>query len=290
MSKIIINFTPTGMIPMKSDTPHVPVSVNEIVEEVRKAVSLGITMVHLHARDEQGLPSSDKDIYKRIIEGIRSFAPEPIICVSTSGRIHNDLETRSEVLTLEGPYKPDMASLTLSSLNFNKTASISTPDTILGLASLMKEKGIKPELEVFDLGMANMIKYLIKKDLIFSPYYVNLILGNIATAQADLLPIGVLLNDLPEDAFVSLGAVGNDQLKANALAIATGLGVRVGLEDNYWYDRERTVLATNMSLLERIHTLITANQHELMSSKEMREKLGLLPGFGHYGIDPHHTK
>lgn len=286
MSKIIINFTPTGMIPMKSDTPYVPVSVQEIVSEVKEAVKLGITMVHLHARDEQGLPSSDKAIYAQIIQGIREFAPELIICVSTSGRLHHDYETRSQVLTLEGNLKPDMASLTLSSLNFNKTASISTPDTILGLAKLMKDKGIQPELEVFDLGMANMIRYLIKKDLIKAPYYVNLILGNIASAQADLLPIGLLINDLPDEAFVSIGAVGNEQLKANALAIALGYGVRVGLEDNYWYDTERTVLATNMSLLKRIHTLIEAHQHTLMSSEELRVLIKLNPGHGRYGYDP----
>lgn len=284
MSKIIINFTPTGMIPMKTDTPYVPVTVQEIVSEVKEAVKLGITMVHLHARDDQGLPSSDKDIYAQIIQGIREFAPELVVCVSTSGRIHNDYETRSQVLFLEGKLKPDMASLTLSSLNFNKTASISEPETILNLAKTMKEKGIKPELEVFDLGMANMLKYLIKKDLVASPYYVNLILGNIASAQADLLPIGVLLKDLPEDSLVSLGAVGNDQLKANALAIAMGLGVRIGLEDNYWYDQERTVLATNMSLLKRIHTLIEAHQHTLMTSSELRTLLNLKPGHGDYGI------
>jgi 3-keto-5-aminohexanoate cleavage enzyme len=286
MNKVIINFTPTGMIPMKADTPYVPVSVQEIVNEVKAAVDLGITMVHLHARDDQGLPTSDKETFAQIIQGIREFAPELILCVSTSGRIHNDFETRSQVLLLEGPLKPDMASLTLSSLNFNKTASISTPDTILSLAKLMKEKGIKVELEVFDLGMANMIKYLIKKELIQEPYYVNLILGNIATAQTDLLSIGVLINDLPEDAFVSLGAVGNDQLKANALAIACGYGVRVGLEDNYWYDQERTVLATNISLLKRIHTLIDAHQKTVMTSKELRAKLHLNPGHGHYGFDP----
>lgn len=286
MNKIIINFTPTGMIPMKSDTPHVPVSVQEIVDQVKEAVDLGITMVHLHARDDQGLPTSDKDTYAKIIQGIREVAPDLIICVSTSGRIHNDYETRSQVLTLEGPLKPDMASLTLSSLNFNKTASISTPDTILGLAKCMKEKGIKAELEVFDLGMANMIKYLIKKELIQEPYYVNLILGNIATAQTDLLSIGVLLNDLPQDAYVSIGAVGNDQLKANALAVALGYGVRVGLEDNYWYDQERTVLATNISLLKRIHTLIDAHQNTVMTSAELRSKLNLKPGHGQYGYDP----
>jgi 3-keto-5-aminohexanoate cleavage enzyme len=91
-------------------------------------------MVHLHARDNNGVPSSDKALYAEIIAGIRQFAPELIICVSTSGRLVSSLEARSDVLSLTGELKPDMASLTLSSLNFNKQASINAPDMVQGLA------------------------------------------------------------------------------------------------------------------------------------------------------------
>jgi 3-keto-5-aminohexanoate cleavage enzyme len=283
MDQIIINFTPTGMIPTKADTPYVPITPQEIIDEVYQAVKLGITMVHLHARDNNGVPSSDKALYAEIIAGIRQFAPELILCVSTSGRLVSSLEARSDVLSLTGELKPDMASLTLSSLNFNKQASINAPDMVQGLARIMHERGIKPELEVFDLGMLNVIPYLAKKNLVEPPYYINLILGNIASAQADLLPIGVMVHSAPPNSLISLGAVGNDQLKANSLAIAMGYGVRVGLEDNFWFDPERTQLATNLSLLERIHSLIAANQKTLMSSSELRRKLHLLPGHGHYG-------
>ena len=283
MDKIIINFTPTGMIPTKADTPYVPVSPQEIIDDVLQAVKLGITMVHLHARDTNGVPSSDKALYAEIIRGIRQFAPDLVICVSTSGRLVTTLEARSDVLNLESDLKPDMASLTLSSLNFNKQASINAPDMVMGLATIMKEKGIKPELEAFDLGMLNVINYLAKKDVVEPPYYVNLILGNIASAQADLLPIGVMVHSVPDESLISLGAVGNDQLKANSLAIAMGYGVRVGLEDNFWFDPKRTQLATNLSLLERIHTLIAANQKQVMTSAELRNHLHLKPGYGHYG-------
>jgi uncharacterized protein (DUF849 family) len=283
MDQIIINFTPTGMIPTKADTPYVPITPQEIIDEVFQAVKLGITMVHLHARDNNGVPSSDKAIYAEIIAGIRQFAPELIICVSTSGRLVSSLEARSDVLSLEGELKPDMASLTLSSLNFNKQASINAPDMVQGLAKIMHERGIKPELEAFDLGMLNVIPYLAKKNLVEPPYYINLILGNIASAQADLLPIGVMVHSAPQNSVLSLGAVGNDQLKANSLAIAMGYGIRVGLEDNFWFDPERTQLATNLSLLERIHTLIAANQKTLMSSAELRQILNLKPGHGNYG-------
>lgn len=283
-NKIIINFTPTGMLPMKKDTPFVPVSVNEIVEDVRKAVNLGITMVHLHARDELGNPTHKKEIYAQIIRGIREFAPELIICVSTSGRIMNTLTSRSEVLDLDGLEKPDMASLTMSSLNFNHSASINEPKMILDLANIMKDKGILPEIEVFDLGMINYIHYLIKKDIIKSPFYVNFILGNIASAQTDLLHIGSMIKDLPDGTILSIGGVGQQQLKANSLAISIGYGVRVGIEDNFWFDDNRVVLASNYELLKRIHLIVNAMEKSVMSSNHLRQLLKLNSGNGNYGI------
>lgn len=285
MDKIIVNFTPTGMIPTKNQTPYVPVSPQEIIDDVKAACELGISMVHLHARDRiDGTPSHHKEIYGEIISGIRQFAPELVICVSTSGRVLNTFETRSEVLSLEEGLKPDMASLTLSSLNFNNSASMNEPSMIISLAQQMKEKGIKPELEVFDVGMVNFFKYLVKKGLVFPPYYANLILGNIACAQGDLLHIGCMLKDFPEETYFSLGGVGNPQLAMNSLAIAMGWGIRVGLEDNFWYDAARTKLASNIALLERVHKIISANEKTIMSSKDLRQKLHLEPGFGKYGI------
>tara|TARA_R110000868_G_scaffold134407_1_gene346367 strand:- start:18 stop:761 length:744 start_codon:yes stop_codon:yes gene_type:complete len=236
-NNLIINFTPTGMIPTKRMTPHVPVSVSEIVEDVHRASEIGITMVHLHARDPiTQVPTFKKEIYGKILLGIRKYAPELVLCVSLSGRDFSKLEQRGDPLFLEGELKPDMGSLTLSSLNFNKTASINSPDMIQDLASLMKSKGIVPELEVFDIGMINYSKYLIRKELIEPPYYFNLLFGNIACSQSNLLHAGVMINDLPEDSLWSIAGIGDDQLKMNSLSIAVGGGVRVGLEDNIWYD------------------------------------------------------
>jgi 3-keto-5-aminohexanoate cleavage enzyme len=117
---LIVNFTPTGMIPTKEMTSHVPVTVSEVVADVHEASELGISMVHLHARDPlSGRPTHMAEIYGSIIEGIRTFAPELIICVSLSGRDFSEFEKRSQPLELDGNLKPDMGSLTLSSVNFN---------------------------------------------------------------------------------------------------------------------------------------------------------------------------
>ena len=285
MDPIIVNFTPTGMIPTRKETPLVPLLPEEIIQDVRKACDLGITMVHLHARDPQsGQPTYLKSVYAEIIGGIRSFAPDLVICVSTSGRTYNELAKRGEVLSLDGDLKPDMASLTLSSLNFNHQASVNAPDMILALADEMLKRGIKPELEIFDLGMVNYAQYLLRKKRILPPFYANIILGNIACAQSDLLHIGAIIKDLPPDTLFSLGGIGDYQLQTHALAIAMGYGVRVGLEDNIWFDPERTRPAANSDLLERLLTITRANGRTFMKPAELRGRLGLQPGHGCYGV------
>ena len=281
---LIINLAPTGMIPTKEMTPHVPVTVSEIVEDVHKAHEIGITMVHLHARDEiTGNPSYKAEIYGRIISGIRKYAPDLIICVSLSGRDFQEFEKRAEPLSLDGDLKPDMGSLTLSSLNFNRQASMNEPDMIIALAEEMQKKGILPELEAFDAGMINYAKYLEKKGLLKPPHYFNLLLGNIACAQADLLHAGIMIRDLPGNSIWSLAGIGNAQLMMNSIAIASGGGVRVGLEDNIWFDSARTKLASNAELISRVHTVAKANGRNIMSPRDCRKLLNLREGNGAFG-------
>ena len=94
-NELIIDFTPTGMIPMKSMNPSVPIRVNEIVDDVKRSCDLFITKVHWHAREEEsGVPTYKKEIYGRIVEGIRVFDPELVICLSLSGRNFSELEFR----------------------------------------------------------------------------------------------------------------------------------------------------------------------------------------------------
>jgi uncharacterized protein (DUF849 family) len=281
---LIINFAPTGMIPTKDMTPYAPISVAEIVEDVHRAIEIGITMVHLHARTHpSGQPTYKAEIYAQIIAGIRAFAPDLVICTSLSGRDFGEFEQRAEPLQLEGALKPDMGSLTLSSLNFGRGASVNAPDMIQKLALEMAAKGILPELEVFDLGMMNYAKYLQSKGIVQAPHYFNLMFGNIASMQADLLHVGTAMRDLPPDALWSLGGIGQAQLTLNSVAIALGGGVRVGLEDNIWFDSERTQLATNSQLISRIHRIAEAHSRPVMSPGKLRRLLNLQDGFGKYG-------
>ena len=168
-----------------------------------------------------------------------------------------------------------MASLTLSSLNFNNEASINSPQTIQMLAKMMMERGIKPELEAFDMGMINYAKYLCTKSLLELPLYFNLIFGNIACAQANILNLGMIINELPAGSIWSAGGVGDAQLKMNVCAMINGGGVRVGLEDNIWLTPKRDKLASNMDLLKRIYLMSQSLELEIASPKEVRSCLGL---------------
>ena len=264
MKKIIINFCPTGMVPTKEHTPHVPVSPAEIIEQTHEVYEKGITIVHLHARNNDGTPTYKTSVYQKIFEGVRRYCAGLIICASSSGRNWQEFEKRSEVIEL----KPDMCSLTLSSLNFVKQASLNSPDMIVKLAEKMKANGVVPELECFDMGMINYGLYLIQKDIIVGPYYWNLLFGNIAGFQANFSQIGTAVNEIPQEHFIGLAGLSGDQLKVNSLAIAMGYGVRVGIEDNLWWDQQRSRLTTNIELIDRVHQLINIHGHSLMDSKE----------------------
>lgn len=261
MQDLIVNFTPTGMVPTKAMNPHVPISVQEIIEEVHQAYELGITIAHLHARDEEGEPTYKREVYAKIMAGVRTHCPDLVICLSLSGRNFNEFEKRSQPIEL----MPDMGSLTLSSLNFTRQASVNSPDMIMQLAEKMNQYGVHPELEVFDLGMIQYGKYLIQKNLIQPPYYFNIIFGNIAGMQSQFHSMGAVMMDLPDTSYWAFGGIGDQQLKANTMAIAMGGGVRVGLEDNLYYDAAKSRLATNLDLIRRIKEIASLFERRIMA-------------------------
>src|SRR4030065_2143478 len=146
------------MIPMKKDTPYVPITPQDIAKETYEAYKLGVSVVHVHARDEQGKPTFKKEVYQRIFREIKKKCSDIIICATTSGRVSPQVEHRTEVLDL----CPEMASLTLGSLNFPQHPSVNSFETIIHLAKAMKENGVLPELEIFEPGFINTAKYLVR--------------------------------------------------------------------------------------------------------------------------------
>jgi uncharacterized protein (DUF849 family) len=275
---LIINLAPTGMVPTRAMTPDVPLQPEEIVAEALTAAELGASMVHIHARDADGRPAWQRDIYARIISGIRERRPDLVICVSTSGRDFPEFDKRSDVLGLTGDLRPDMASLTLSSMNFARQASVNTPDMVRALAENMLANGIRPEFEVFDLGMVNYLGYLVDKLAIEGPCYVNLLVGGLASAQDDLLSIAALAAQLPHGSIWSLAGLGAAQVSTPAIAVSAAHGVRIGLEDYLWLDRQRRCLATNTDLIRRVLRLARLVDRPIMSPGALRSRLGQTVG------------
>jgi uncharacterized protein (DUF849 family) len=262
----IINFTPTGTQPTRENS-YAPLLPNEIIDTVHEANEIGISMVHLHARDEDTLKNTyKKEVYQKIIEGIKKHCPDLLICVSLTGRNFPELEKRTEVLQLQ----PDLGSLTMSSLNFPTGSSINQPETILSLITEMNKYGVQPEIECFDTGMLNYTNYLISKNILNPPYHINFILGNIYNGQCDLGTLSTIKSNLPQNSFVCLGGIGSQQLKSNTYGLLDFDGVRVGLEDNlYFRNREKT---TNIELLKRVHRIMYQFDMTHYTSKQLREK------------------
>lgn len=265
----------TGMVPIKEQNPHVPISASEIIFQILEIYEeIGLTSVHIHARREDQSPAWERSYFERIIEGIRHSAPEIVICVTTSGRDVTEFEKRSEVLEISGKLKPDMASLTLSSQNFLRTASMNSPQMVKDLFHKMLSMGIVPEFEVFDTGMVNVLNELIKEFDYKSRPVVNLILGNYAGIQAGPLELGFLLERIPRNSIWSAGGIGKYQLPVNALALSSAGGVRVGLEDNIYFDAQKTP-ATNYSLVKRVKAIGELMGREIMKPDEFRELISI---------------
>lgn len=272
---LIINVCLTGMVPTKKATPFVPVSAEEIIADAVAVYDAGATMVHIHARDEMGKPAWEEKYYEPIIKGIRKQRPKLVCCVTTSGREWQEFEKRSAVLYLDQDARPDMASLTTGSMNFINQASINDPTMIQRLAIAMKEQGVKPELEVFDLGMINFIKYMERNKIIEGIKYINILLGNINTARADLSDLSLMVSCLPEHSVWAATGLGQFQLPMNTAAILAGGHVRVGIEDSIYYDYKKNVLATNVDLVKRITRIAAELQRPIASIDQTREMLGL---------------
>ncbi len=274
---LIVNAALTGMVPRRSEVPAVPVTAEQIVESAAACVDAGASILHLHARDADEAPEWRREAYEEFIPAIREARPDAVICVTTSGRDAAELARRADVLDLEGAARPDMASLTLGSLNFRTAASVNAPDTIVALAERMAARGIRPELEIFDTGMAYLACDLLDRGILQPPLYANLILGSVNTAPATNRALANLVDALPPGTIWAAGGIGPFQLPMNAVAVFTGGHVRTGLEDNPTYDAARTRPATNEGLVARVAELARIAGRRLATPAEVRERLALAP-------------
>lgn len=270
MEKLIITIAPTGSIPQKKDTPHVPVTIEEIVTCALGCEDEGASIVHIHIRDEDENPSDDPRIFHEIVNRIRERS-NLIVQVSTGGRAGTDLESRIQRLQM----RPEMASLTTGSVNFPNSAYVNPPDLIEALAKEMHRLEIKPEMEIFDLSMINNAVALGDRSLADRPLHFNFVMGLRGAMPAKIEHLAHLSTGLPAESTWTVSGIGAAQLKMSIHAVLMGGNVRVGLEDNIYYKKGE--LATNERLVERIGRLSKELGREVATPDEARKILDLVP-------------
>ncbi|MBW1783720.1 MAG: 3-keto-5-aminohexanoate cleavage protein [Deltaproteobacteria bacterium] len=269
MDKLIITVAPTGSLPTREMTPHVPITPEEIIETAIRCESSGASIIHVHARDpENGTASTNYHIFEEICHGVRKKT-KLIIQISTGGRAGMAYEQRCERLRL----KPEMASLTTGSVNFPNAIYENSPDLIKALARDMLELAIKPEIEIFDLSMINNAVVLAREGLLIPPLHFDFVMGLKGAIPAGINHLVYLKNTIPPNATWSVAGVGSSQLPMNLHAVLMGGHVRVGLEDNIYYKKGQ--LATNEGLVERMVRLSGELGREVATPDEAREILHL---------------
>lgn len=272
MEKLIITVAPTGSVPRKKDTTYVPVTPNEIAETAYLCEQEGASIIHVHCRDESENPTSDYNVFKETVDKIRKRT-RLIIMTSTSGVAGKSDEKRAEPLRTD----PEMASLTTGSLNFaGRKPSIvymNTWETITFLAKKMLEGKIKPEMEAFDVGFIQQGAKLVEQGLVTQPPHFQLVMGvdgGIPATPDNLLH---MKNQLPDNATFCVAGIGRWQLNMTTLATILGGHVRVGLEDNIYYDKGK--LAPNEEFVARTRRIAEELQREVATPEEARKILGL---------------
>ena len=271
MSKVVITVAPTGNVPTKDKTPHVPVTPEEIARSVYECYRAGAAVAHIHARDENGLPTYRKEVFREIVERIREKC-DIIIQLSTGARAGKTAEERAECVTLG----PEMASLTTGSSNFPTAVNSNPPELIEYLCRQMNAYGVVPEIEVFDAAMIANALALEKKGLLKSPLHFNLVMGVPGSIPATPKNMFFLVESLPPGSYWTCTSIGPLHPNLSMVAIALGGHVRTGIEDNIYYDRG--VLATNPMLVERVVRMAEASGRGVATVAEAREMLGLKTG------------
>ncbi|MDK2919780.1 MAG: 3-keto-5-aminohexanoate cleavage enzyme [Candidatus Petromonas sp.] len=269
VEKLIITAALTGAEVTKEQQPALPVTPEEIAEAAYQCYKAGASIVHVHARDEKGNPTQSYDVYKEIKEKIEAKC-NIIVQPSTGGATWHTPEERLQPVELG----PEMATLSCGTCNFGPDVFMNSEEYIEKFAEKMKEKGVKPEIEVFERGMINNALRLVKKGLIEPPLHFDFVLGVPGACPGTPEDLMYMIKSIPEGSTWTVAGIGRSELPLAVMAIVLGGHVRVGFEDNIYY--AKGVLAeSNAQLVERIARIAREVGREVASPDEAREILSI---------------
>ncbi|WFF73726.1 3-keto-5-aminohexanoate cleavage protein [Proteiniclasticum sp. QWL-01] len=270
MEKLIITAAICGAEVTKAQNPAVPYTVAEIQREAKSAYDAGASIIHLHVRRDDGTPTQDKARFEQCIQAIREVCPDAIIQPSTGGAVGmSDLE-RLQPTEIPGI---EMATLDCGTLNFGgDEIFINTENTIKNFGKILIERGIKPEIEVFDKGMVDYAIRFAKQGYIKQPMHFDFVLGVQMTATAR--DLAFLVDSIPAGSTWTVAGVGRSEFPMAALGIVMGGHVRVGFEDNVFMAKG-VPAQSNGELVSRVVRIAQELGREIATPREARRILGL---------------
>ena len=269
--KTIITVAPTGAWPTKEHNPNIPLTPAEIADEVYNCWKAGAAMAHLHMRDDEGKGTMDKEKFKETVTRIRDRC-DIVLNLTTSGDLNATDETRMAHLI---ELKPEMASFDCGSMNWMHSGLfINHPKFLEQLATTMKENGIKPEIEVFDAGMLYNALYYLKKGFLDAPLHFQFVLGAAGGTTATVENLVYLKSIMPEGHTWSALGIGKGHLPVLMTALAMDGHLRVGMEDNVLYAKDR-LAKSNCEFVERTVRMVKEANKEPATPDEAREILSL---------------
>jgi len=273
MSKVIITAAVSGSNPTRAMNPAVPYTPAEIADAVVESCEAGAAVAHIHVRDpETGAPSHRLDLFAEVVERVRARC-NVVLNLTTSG-LHLSGDDVTEQRLAPITLRPELASLDIGSVNFS-TATFHNPPAFGEVAARrMWEQGVKPEIEVFDLGHIEQARDLIEKGFFAAPPYFQLCMGirwGIPATPANLL---AMYHSLPEGVPWSVLGVGKAQLPMITMGLLLGGHVRVGFEDNL-YLRKGVPARSNAELVEMAVDLVRILHREVATPDEARDLLNL---------------
>jgi len=273
MEKLIITAAICGAEVLKEHNPAVPYTVEECVREAKSAYDAGASIIHLHVRTDDGTPTQDKQRFKSVMDAIYKVCPDVIIQPSTGGAVGMTNDERLQPTEL----LPEMATLDCGTLNFGgDDVFMNTETTIKYFGDKMIERGIKPELEVFDKSMIDMALRLHKKGHIQKPMHFDFVMGVNGGITGELRDFVFLRGSIPSDATYTVAGIGRFEFTLAAAAIIDGGHVRVGFEDNVFISKG--VLAkSNGELVAKVVRMAGELGREIATPEEARRILGLKP-------------
>ena len=270
--KVIVTAALTGAVTTKNDNPNLPTQPLEICKSALECYDAGAAMVHLHMRNEDDTPTMRFDRFEETVKLIRSTGCPVLLNLTSSGGQGFGWEERIKPFK---ELKPDMASFDAGTMNWlHSVVFMNEPGFLELCGKEMIAAGVKPEIEVFDMGMLNTAKYYLKTGILQGPAHFQICLGAPGGMEATTENLLYMVNHLPEDCTWSTFGIGRGANEVMLAALALGGNIRVGLEDNVYYNAGQKA-ESNAQFVERVKRLAAEVGRTLATPDEAREILHL---------------